>query len=95
LCSASGLSARQNSNNEAITFYTTGDESLVLPAIRSEPEIELPTSYNGAYEKLTGRQAWALAGVFKLTRTLFTGSWPRLVKKLVGPAAPRTNLTSL
>jgi len=49
---ADGLSARQSSNNEGMTFHMTGDESLVLPAIRSEPQMELPTSYNGLMASL-------------------------------------------
>ena len=35
-----------------MTFHMTGDESLVLPEIRSEPQMELPTSYNGLMASL-------------------------------------------
>jgi hypothetical protein len=53
---------RQSSNNEPITFHTTGNESLVPAAIRSEPQIELPTSYNGAFGSRDSLTSTALIG---------------------------------
>jgi hypothetical protein len=45
-----GLMLTDCQRGKAVT--TKGDESLVLPAIRSEPQMELPTSYNGLMASL-------------------------------------------